>query len=243
MLIEPLVEELGMKVASQNVRNTPDLPRVMVRAAARRVSQIKGLSVVFWQEIVEGEDHRDIQDVMGRGWSWVQVDYAIPISYKKKQWHLVETGHELMHHGLERTSPNRLVTWVVLRKVKRFGSAGSRKVVCFMNTHFVSGAWNHKEKRNKEWRQQRWVEHWVKMRDLVWGFIERGITVIFGGDWNRAIVRKFHARQRWLVSHGIDKIGVIEAPGGCRVREVRDGTVPTASDHDAVWTSVHVSVV
>jgi hypothetical protein len=120
--------------------------------------------------------------------------------------------------------------------------AKKAKLLAIINTHFVSGAWNAKDKSNKQWRQTRWSEHYLLMRAKILAFLERGISVLFGGDFNRTSVRPFIAGQQWLVQHGIDKIGFIEAPGGIRVTKViGTGHTDTTSDHDAAWANVLVA--
>lgn len=233
---------MSVKVASCNIMDNPDIPRWKVRRAAAETA--KWSDVVLYQEIGEQEDHEDIQDAMGAAYSWSGENIAIPIAWKTKMWELVERGVELMHHGLAKTSPNRYIHWVVLKRKRRFARIAKKsKIVCFMNTHFVSGAWNDKDKTNKEWRQENWGRHFAKMQARVLSFVIRGITVVFGGDFNRLAVEKFHAGQRWIVQHGIDKIGVIRGVAGPKVRVLSKGhlDVTKVHDHQMIWASLSVT--
>lgn len=229
-------------MCTSNIMNNPDIPRWKVRRAAAGTAKLCG--VAFFQEIQETEDHIDIRRAMGKKWSWIGDDIAIPIAFKHKLWKVLEFGHELVHHGKAHTSPDRYINWAVLARRNRVrrGASGRRKVICFMNTHFVSGAWNDKPKLNKEWRKLMWEVHWHRMSERIATFLMRGITVVFGGDFNRKHVQPFARGQRWLVEHGIDKLGVIEAHLGSKVRKINAGTkdVSKVRDHKATWARISI---
>ena len=227
-----------MKAVTSNIRDNPDLPRPKVRAAAAATARLGGIAL--FQEIGEREDHIDIKKAMGPGWTWRNDHLAIPIAVKTRYWQVLEEGFQLMHMGLAGASPNRYISWVVVKRRNRLARMLKKaKSLAIINTHFVSGAWNAKAKSNKQWRQQRWGEHYMLMRTKILEFIERGISVLFGGDFNRDHVRPFLTDQRWVAQHGIDKIGFIEAPGGLRLtRVVGTGHTDTTSDHDALWADV-----
>lgn len=226
-----------MRVITANIRNNPDLSRTKVAGDAAAVGRWG--AVALFQEIAEREDHQDLRRGLGNKWSIVHDNVAVPIAYKPRFWVEVQ-GHEMsnglaprgavrMHDGRKRTSPPRYVTWVVLRRKSR----PDLPPVVFINTHFVSGAWNRKPKLHKKWRKKMWNQHWDKMQNIVLQFQEAGITVVFGGDFNRKDVARFSPRQRWFVNGGIDKLGCIEAKGGTRVRLVDVDRKGMNSDHDA----------
>lgn len=216
-------------IATANIRNNPDMRRDFVRADVAKIRRVCG--VAMFQEIGEESDKRDVEHSLGRAWELANRPLDIPIAFKKRIWEVVEIGFQKMHGGKEKTSPSRFVTWVVLKRRSR--RVRKARLICFMNTHFVSGAWNLKPKRNKAWRRRMWRVHWRKMRELVLDFYNRGITVVFAGDFNRRFVRKFHKAQVWISKRGIDKIGLLVARGGTRVRVAGARRVRLHSDHDA----------
>lgn len=201
--------------------------------------------VIFFQEIGEQEDVEAIRSQLGPGYAVLHTRPACstPIAFNTKYWEIApqemlpegieNQGIAEMHKGAAWASPTRRVVWVVLKRRNKTGRGRKLRLACFMNTHFVSGAWNRKPKRRKAWRKVQWEIHWAKMQALVCSFYNAGITVIFGGDFNRLAVKPFHPAQRWLVNGGIDKIGVLEAPGGVRVDFVSSDRRDLNSDHDA----------
>jgi hypothetical protein len=206
--------------------------RKKVRADAETVSRLGG--VLLFQEIGEKQDHADVKAAIGTAFNYVHDNVEIPIAFKKSSWNLLDSDSVLMHEGKRMTSPARYVSWVLLER------RSNKQLVCIMNTHFVSGAWNGAPKLNKEWRRERWLEHWKKMSAIVRYFHSQGVTVIFGGDFNRIRVPKFHHDQRWAVNRGIDKIGILEAPGGVRVKLIGQMRHPLNSDHDAHVSSIEL---
>lgn len=230
-----------MRVVTSNIRDNPDLPRAKVRSAAAETATLGG--VALFQEIGEAEDHVDLHRAMGTGWTWANEHLAIPLAFKTKFWQIIEVGFEKMHEGLAGTSPARYIAWAVVKRKRRLARmAKKEKLLAVLNTHFVSGAWSTRYKLNKEWRKENWNVHYYKMKAKIIDFLGRGISVLFGGDFNRLTVAKFVYTQKWLVQHGIDKIGFIKAAGGLSVTKVwKSGHTDTTSDHDAAWTNVAVA--
>jgi hypothetical protein len=224
-----------MRIVTANIRNNPDMLRQKVKADAKIVSRLGG--VLLFQEIGEREDHVDVKAAIGTAFTYVHEDIAIPIAFKKSSWVLLDSDSVLMHKGKRMTSPNRYVSWVLLER------RSNKQLVCIMNTHFVSGAWNGAPKLNKAWRRERWQEHWKKMSAIVGYFHSQGVTVIFGGDFNRVKVGKFHKDQRWVVNGGIDKIGILEAHGGVRVNIIDSYRHALNSDHDAHGANLELRTV
>ncbi|AVD99293.1 phosphoesterase [Streptomyces phage BillNye] len=221
-----------MKVVTANIRNNPDMLRKKVKADAATVSGLGG--VLLFQEIGEPEDHTDVKAAIGTAFTYVHDNVEIPIAFRKSSWNLLDSDVVLMHKGKRMTSPNRYLSWVLLER------RSNKQLVCIMNTHFVSGAWNGTPKLNKAWRRERWLEHWKKMSSVVNYFHSQGVTVIFGGDFNRLRVGRFHQDQRWAVNRGIDKIGVLEGHGGVRVKLLGQSHHPLNSDHDAHVASIEL---
>lgn len=228
-----------MRVVSVNIRNNPDMRRELVRQSASVAARNGG--VVMFQEIGEREDHEDVLTALGSGWTVAHPKLAIPIAYRDRYWRGLDWGYELMHQGKKLTSPSRYISWVKLERInpdrpdRRTG-----KQVVFLNTHFVSGAWSKALKLNKEWRKEMWEIHWKKMCERVLEFNAAGDTVIFGGDFNRMSVRRFHPAQRWLAQHAIDRIGVLEGVTGPFVDLIESYHLDVPSDHDAVVAAIRL---
>ncbi len=217
------------RVVTANIKCNPTMVQSKVVADVKEVSTLAG--VVFWQEIgitrykeaIRALDRTVWQSVIASGGAG-----AIPISWKKKYWEFMSAGSVLTHKGRPLVSPNRYITWVILRNRK------TGAVVVFVNTHFISGAWNRERKLFKKWRQVQWTIHWEKERDLIGRWIGRDMSVVGGGDFNRVDVRKFHRDMVWLDDGGIDKLFYVEAPKGANLREVATGealVVDLNSDH------------
>jgi hypothetical protein len=224
-----------MRVVTANIRNNPDLARTKVRGDASAVGRMGG--VALFQEIAEAEDHEDLTDGLGKPWTVIHRHVAVPVAYRRHRWEVAtklpngvkSTGAIRTHNGRRRASPPRYVTWVVLRRKDR----PDHPPVAFVNTHFVSGAWNRKPKLHKSWRKEMWNQHWKKMQEILLRFYAAGITVVFAGDFNKVKVPRFHEGQRWFINGGIDKMGCLEAPSGARIALREVDRKDLNSDHDA----------
>lgn len=96
------------------------------------------------------------------------------ISWNDTKFELVGGHSRLTHHGQAKVTPNRYVNWVVLRH------RNSGLTVAFVNTHFISGAWNKHPNR-----QQRWLLHQRVLQEVVADLHQRGLPVVVVGDMNR----------------------------------------------------------
>ncbi|GAB3700685.1 hypothetical protein [Mariniluteicoccus flavus] len=132
-----------------------------------------------------------------------------------------------MHGGKAPISPNRYISWVVLKD-----RASGRRTV-FMNTHMVSGAWNATHDDTDPWRQARWNEHRTKQMARVEAFVKAGHSVVYGGDFNRQEMGKLHPRDEQVSPRGIDKVGVVLATGDQVEKVHARETVQLNSDHNA----------
>lgn len=235
-----------MRLVTANIRNNPDMARQLVREDARTVAGLG--SAVLFQEIGEREDHEDVAVGLGKGWDVYFTKLPIPIALRSRRFKLVSqdempddelqaSGYVRTHRGRRGASPSRYISWVVVTHPSRSDDLP----IVIMNTHFVSGAWNWKPKLWKRWRKRMWKKHWKKMQKLIQAFHDAGYTVIFGGDFNRTHVEKFHPKHVWLSNRGIDKIGAVPAPSGAQVRLRLAKRVELNSDHDARVASFALS--
>lgn len=134
-------------------------------------------SVIGWQEADTVAGRKKIRDLDGYATYVPKADAlsAIPISWRIDTWELLAAGEHMTHAGKAGITPNRGYSWVILRH------RATGVVVCFVNTHFISGAWSW---RMTPWRRDRWNEH---MRELAAFVTKRGQTmpVVLVGDMNR----------------------------------------------------------
>jgi hypothetical protein len=216
-------------VVTANIMGNPKMSQKQVYSDLRKIKGFRGgdgLAVLF-QEI----SHPRYKYAVWRTFHVLfaiafRVLLATPIAIDRSTLHRVGgktgIGKVRTHKGRRNTTPARYFNWITVA----FDDCPDIPAFVLMNTHFISGAWNDKDKSHKEWRKEMWLLHWEKMKDQVLEFYAQGLTVVFAGDFNRVTVEKFHPNQRWLVGKGsIDKIAVLEAPGGVRVSELAGGRI------------------
>lgn len=180
---------------------------------------------ILWQEIEIARYKQAVTSLLpAPKWDTNGLALECPISLSTKMWEVLDWGLVRTHSGRKRTSPHRYVVWVVARRKNLGVAAGKRRVVAFINTHFVNGAFNRKHLLTRAWRRQRWDIHYSILKEMVHRFVAAGITVLGGGDWNRSAVPKFVPYQRWMSKGGIDHLFTVEAPRGVRVRIVDTDT-------------------
>jgi hypothetical protein len=230
------------RVLSLNVKSNPLMSAAKVRADVDRAARL-GVDVIMWQEI-SPRYYKDIvraEDSTGGNGHWrhLLTGYEVPISIRvggDSPWEVRSTGVRKMHGGLAKVSPNRYVTWV-----KAYNKR-SHQTTVFMNTHMVSGAWNGVPNKADDWRKRMWNVHFDQQSALVKEFSDRGLTVVYGGDFNRRDMAKFHPRDSRISLHGIDRIGVVRTANDRIEKLVERRTVGGFnSDHDAKLVRVVVS--
>ena len=203
-----------IRAVTLNVQALPLMPRDKVVADVDKAAGL-GADVLMWQEI-QPDYYKDavraekLNDPKRGEWRTFQLDLAVPISVRlggDSPWEYVSDGRKLMHGGREKVSPNRYISWVVLKD-----RSSGRKTV-FMNTHMVSGAWNGKENTADPWRKEMWQQHRTEQTRVIDDFNAKGMSVVYGGDFNRQNVAPFSARDKQVVDTGIDHLGVVLAPG------------------------------
>lgn len=228
-----------------NVKSNPPMSQDKVLHDVRRAAAAG--DVIGWNEIsvLKNKDgsrddrYFDAIKSLGKDWGHYMPKhgkYRIPnpISWKKKEWDLVDSGFRRTHGGLEKVSPSRYVTWVKLKNKK------TGDTIVRMNTHLVSGAWSSKNKPAKQWRQDQWHTHMRKMKEMVARFERSGHPVIIGGDFNRDSYKLFGNKVKYdnnihVGTHGKSTLDYVMHTPNKDLKKV-GGRVQGAyaSDHDAV---------
>ncbi len=177
----PSQKDGAFKTVSINIKSNPVMPQAKVIADVKKAS--KQGDLIGWQEIGPARYFDAIKE-LGPEWGHYmpkdgKLRIPIPISWKKSEFTLVDSGFQRTHNGLAKVSPHRYITWVKL-KHKETGQEVVR-----INTHLVSGAWNAKKQATDPWRQAKWNIHMKKLDAMVERFQKQGLNVIVGGDFNR----------------------------------------------------------
>ncbi|MFZ5441973.1 MAG: endonuclease/exonuclease/phosphatase family protein [Myxococcota bacterium] len=218
-----------------NVKSNPTMPQRSVVHDVKRASQTG--SLIGWNEIGPGR-YFDALKQLGPEWGHYmphdgKLHIPNPISWKKSEWKLEDSGFLRTHHGLAKVSPNRYITWVKLKH------RDSGQELVRVNTHLVSGAWST-PKPTTPWRRHQWRVHMEKLAHLVDRFESKGLKVIIGGDFNRDSYRVLGKRVRYdndlhVGTHGRSTLDYLMHTRNPDLRRVA-GRVQQgyASDHDAV---------
>ena len=159
--------------------------------------------VIGWQEV----DSAAARDKMRRQLGDEYQHYfpepgpakAIPISWRKSRFELVKAGYKKTHDGEAKVTPARYITWVIL-KVKPTG-----KKFIFINTHFISGAWNkHPE------RQARWLRHYEILYNRVATFRKNhpNKPIFLVGDFNRKKAMSFPSPVKYVPVEGVSGVPI-----------------------------------
>lgn len=220
-----------IRVETINIKSNPLMALPKVKQDVEKSAELPA-DVVFRQEISPNDYKNLIQAHQPMGWRHAYLDMAIPISYRvgsDARWDFIGAGREKMHDFKSGISPTRWINWVIL-----VDKTNQQRTV-FLNTHFVSGAWNDKPVREKQWRKDMWNQHFRGMSARMKLLHDAGYNIVFGGDFNRIdIPYKFHPEQQWIMDNGIDKLGVIKARHGVQIGVKRtDVIVGFNSDHNA----------
>jgi hypothetical protein len=184
-----------------NVKSNPTMRQWKVVHDVQHAASLA--DVVLWQEIIPKRYKRAVRDLDRTVWQTEHLDTEVPISFRKDIWSLVKGNIVPLHHGRALTSPNRDLTWVKLRHNI------SHDEIVFVNTHYVSGAWNHKRRLHKAWRQMMWKRSWNIQHIFTLSMDDE--PIIGGGDFNRLTLEPFVATQDevWAPSTSIDHIYTI----------------------------------
>lgn len=216
-------------VVSMNVKSNPLMSQDKVRHDVQRAA--KTGEIIGWQEIGPERYKDAIRNLKGFE-HFMPKGLETPISWKKDQFKLLDSGVERMHGGLAKVSPHRQVAWVKLQN-KETG-----ETMIHMNTHLVSGAWNSKVQRSDPWRQKMWKQHIEKMGKMVERFEKKGIPVTISGDFNRNHFKVLGDKVKYdsglrAGTHGRSTLDYIMHAGNLRKVSTRVDR-NFASDHNMV---------
>jgi hypothetical protein len=170
-----------IRTLNLNIKSNPEMSQAKVKHDVRKASH--QASLIGWNEISPKRYFQAIKQ-LGPDWGhYMPHDGKLripnPISWKKSEWKLEDSGFVKTHGGKAKVSPNRYITWVKLKN-KETGQDVVR-----VNTHFVSGAFSHGHRPTTAWRQKMWGIHQQKLEHLVDHFKKKGLDVIVAGDFNR----------------------------------------------------------
>lgn len=219
-----------------NVKSNPVMPQAAVVHDVKEAATQGDL--IGWNEI--GPDrYFDAIKQLGPEWGhYMPRDGHLripnPISWKKSEWKLEDEGFLRTHHGKERVSPNRYITWVKLKN-RETGQSVIR-----VNTHLVSGAWNGRVEASDPWKQQMWKLHMEKLGKLVDRLEAQGCPVVIGGDFNRNHFKVMGDEVRYdsgthTRTHGGATLDYVMSSRDPRLHATRTHVDrDTRSDHDAV---------
>lgn len=152
--------------------------------------------VILWQEIGI-ERYKAAVDALP-AFTMLHRHLEVPISYNTDMFTFVDSGEVMLHPGRRLTSPDRYLTWAVLQH------KASDRAFTFMNTHYVSGAWNNKRRLHKLWRKQMWIQSYEIQQRL----IEKAssLTLVGGGDFNRMTLHPFNGHTKVAITNSIDHL-------------------------------------
>jgi hypothetical protein len=239
-----------MKVATVNIRNTPDLSRAKVRKCARSI-RTNGVAIAGLQEIVEDQDVADVLAGLGIHYDMINQSTHEPIIFDTKVLRLADSmecppgfqnrGVLRFHPGYKNIpTPFHNGTWGIFKHVQ----APEIPPFVFFNGHFINKAWNGRERNPEKLAERKdlWWEGYDTSQWAINNFRKAGLTVVRCGDYNRSLkaMPLFNPHEVPVAVHRIDGIYISKGRG----RKVADFTVGTheivnnPSDHDMVIGSV-----
>lgn len=208
------------------------------RADFETIKRLKG--IVGFQEIDEADtanEHALLKGVLGPTNELVGMTHYVPIAVPKRQYKVVASREIFGTGGVAHYSPARFFTVVLVKRKKSLTDTllnREQKVFVVINTHYPAGAYHGDRPRGAENElQKHWDEQYKKHRELMKDYVDKGFTVFWTGDSNRASMPKTHPREVQVVTAGIDNICYVE--GGIKVKVLRKGIHDLHSDHPALY--------
>lgn len=158
--------------------------------------------VIGWQEVDSDEGHSKLgalenYDHFRPGENRLDARNSIPISWRRNKYEKTGDGSRMTHKGEEKVTPSRFVNWVVLKNKE----SGAK--LAFVNTHYISGAWNGEHPE----RQERWRTHNGVVREVVADLLARGLPVVLVGDFNRSLSQDIPGMNH-LRTAGVDGVPI-----------------------------------
>lgn len=172
-----------MNLITQNVKAFLPMPQFKVRHDVRLTGvQAGDRGVILWQECERPRYQRAIRD-LGPLWDHHMPEgIGVPISWRADAWECLDRGLARLHAGKATVCKPRQITYVILR------NRHTGRVVVFTNRHYVPGAHSPRPVTFRTWRQKAWAVGNSNDHALLVSFLERGYTVVGGGDYNRTKV-------------------------------------------------------
>lgn len=201
-----------------------------VRANLRRVHRRFRSAIIGLQEIDEADkpnEHRITRQVLGKRYRYAGWHTFTPIAFTRR-WRRKRTRVRKLCNGLAKFTPRR---FVVAQALKRKGRPGLPPIVV-LNTHWpINRPQTQALRRDCQETLQAEVDYWFGL----------GYSIVILGDFN-GWPDRMHARERRVVSAGLDHIRVIEHPRGCQVKVIRTGKIKMNIDpHNAHWAKLRLS--
>ena len=138
--------------------------------------------VIGWQEVNKPADRDKLKAALPGYEHFIpnaEWAAAIPISWLRDRFTLVDSGIVKAHDGKAGVTPARGCTWVLLQ------DGADNSLVWHINAHFIS------KTRLSAWRREQWAKHLVTLRDLVTTLTTRSPLGTIGGDFNNHDAVKF----------------------------------------------------
>lgn len=204
-----------MRIIVINERATPPMRSKRVRRDVRRALSFRP-HVAMWNELPKWSRYvRILKDVFNyrAGWRHAFEGRRNVISVDSDQWRVVDlVSHQLTRGARWIPQPRRFTNVAILRNIQ------SGAIVAVVISHFTNGKNRRRfTLRSRRARERLWDEQYRDTAAILTDLYERGITAIFGGDYNDLRFRIFHVAARWVVEAGFMKLGILEAPGGARL--------------------------
>ena len=205
------------EAAIRDVRNADDLARPLVG----------------WQEIREGDTgepamiNQYFGDLYQNTFLWHDTAFRVPISIPKP-WRVVDTKATFAHGGIEKVTPPRWVTEVVVRH-----ESHPALEFVLVNTHYIANAYNGDQRADlrDEWHTTKDVH-----RDRVIHHHQQGRLVIWTADTNNPDYVRATGQdtEHRAFFNGVDRVNWLPGNGSVRLELLNTKIVDMRVDgHDA----------
>lgn len=223
--------EALFRVGFANIQNFPDL------SVPKQLADVKEMlavcDVAMFCEIGEPSDFDALGEAGGDDWYFVRTQKEVVVGWRTALF--VQAARPAMLEMSPSLGPyqNSPARWLMCARI-RWRKAPSLKWEVQAG-HYVQNAWDNKQVPLKDQRKRNWNLNWERQKQQVLAASAKGYDVLFGADFNRAVVAKFAAAQQWVTNgRRIDKIGVLPR----RDRTVVSGKIHIVdlnSDHVGLW--------
>jgi hypothetical protein len=214
------------------------------RADFETIRRLRGIT--GFQEIDEADappEHSLLKAVLSSGYELGGLAHYVPIAVPKRGYKLLRTRDVYATGGVKHWSPTRFFTVATVKskaKLRDRIKGRTDNVFIVINTHYPAGGY-HGERPPEAKKEliKHWDEQFVKHRELVKHYADKGYTVFWTGDVNRTTMPKVHPREVQVVTVGIDSISYVE--GNVKVKVKHKGSAKLFSDHNAQYVDFILS--